>query len=123
MTYSGVLGTLQQPEYEPGPFCSAAHGTDGGRRSRLILSIPLGDRSCMYRSQRGTSLHRAKAICVDQLAMTLDFRRGIVPASVDTLFHNSRSRKLSPNDADRLRKYLSRFGLDWNVIAGKRGRG
>jgi len=39
------------------------------------------------------------------------------------LFHNSRSRKSSPNDADRLRKYLARFGLDWSVIAGKRGRG
>ena len=38
------------------------------------------------------------------------------------LFHNSRSRKSSPNDADRLRKYLARFGLDWNVIAGKRGK-
>jgi transcriptional regulatory protein RtcR len=37
------------------------------------------------------------------------------------LFHNSRSRKSSPNDADRLRKYLARFGLDWNAIAGKPG--
>ena len=30
-----------------------------------------------------------------------------------TLFSASRSRRASANDADRLRKYLQRFGLDW----------
>lgn len=34
------------------------------------------------------------------------------------LFDASRTRKTSSNDADRLRKYLSRFGIDWNQIAG-----
>ena len=34
-----------------------------------------------------------------------------------TLFAVSRSRKAKPNDADRLRKYLARFGLDWARIA------
>ncbi len=29
------------------------------------------------------------------------------------LFAVSRAEKTSQNDADRLRKYLSRFGLDW----------
>jgi len=32
------------------------------------------------------------------------------------LFGASRARKTSANDADRLRKYLGRFGLDWNSI-------
>jgi transcriptional regulatory protein RtcR len=32
------------------------------------------------------------------------------------LFHVSRSRKSSNNDADRLRKYLARFNLDWSEI-------
>lgn len=32
------------------------------------------------------------------------------------LFHSSRDRKQTVNDADRLRKYLLRFGLDWNRI-------
>ena len=32
------------------------------------------------------------------------------------LFNASRQLKKSPNDADRLRKYLSRFHLDWNQI-------
>jgi transcriptional regulatory protein RtcR len=32
------------------------------------------------------------------------------------LFHASRSRKTTSNDADRLRKYLARFGLDWGQL-------
>jgi transcriptional regulatory protein RtcR len=32
------------------------------------------------------------------------------------LYSASRTRKTSANDADRLRKYLSRFGLDWNSV-------
>jgi transcriptional regulatory protein RtcR len=34
------------------------------------------------------------------------------------LFTASRSRKAAPNDADRLRKYLARFGLDWKALRG-----
>ena len=34
-----------------------------------------------------------------------------------TLFRASRSRRSSSNDADRLRKYLQRYGLDWAMIA------
>lgn len=32
------------------------------------------------------------------------------------LFQASRTKKSSTNDADRLRKYLARFGLDWNRV-------
>jgi transcriptional regulatory protein RtcR len=32
------------------------------------------------------------------------------------LFHVSRSKKASSNDADRLRKYLARFNLDWSQL-------
>jgi transcriptional regulatory protein RtcR len=32
------------------------------------------------------------------------------------LFHTSRDRKKTVNDADRLRKYLGRFGLDWREL-------
>jgi transcriptional regulatory protein RtcR len=32
------------------------------------------------------------------------------------LFGVSRTRKAAANDADRLRKYLGRFGLDWKTI-------
>ena len=36
------------------------------------------------------------------------------------LFAASRTTKSSTNDADRLRKYLARFELSWNEIAGER---
>ena len=35
-----------------------------------------------------------------------------------TLFAVSRQEKATPNDADRLRKYLTRFGLDWKTAKG-----
>ncbi|QGM44324.1 RNA repair transcriptional activator RtcR [Methylocystis heyeri] len=35
------------------------------------------------------------------------------------LFSASRAQKASVNDADRLRKYLARFELDWKTVAGK----
>jgi transcriptional regulatory protein RtcR len=34
-----------------------------------------------------------------------------------TLFNASRSRKATTNDADRLRKYLARFAIDWTQIS------
>ena len=34
-----------------------------------------------------------------------------------TLFSASRQKRSSTNDADRLRKYLARFGLRWEQIA------
>ncbi|MEG3181392.1 RNA repair transcriptional activator RtcR [Sphingomonas sp. LT1P40] len=36
-----------------------------------------------------------------------------------TLFAASRTRRSTANDADRLRKYLARFGLDWNGVAAR----
>ena len=33
-----------------------------------------------------------------------------------TLFAASRQQRTSTNDADRLRKYLARFGLDWERV-------
>jgi transcriptional regulatory protein RtcR len=35
------------------------------------------------------------------------------------LFSASRGRKASTNDADRLRKYLNRFGIDWSQISSE----
>jgi transcriptional regulatory protein RtcR len=37
-----------------------------------------------------------------------------------TLFAASRARKAAPNDADRLRKYLARFGLRWDDVSATR---
>jgi transcriptional regulatory protein RtcR len=38
------------------------------------------------------------------------------------LFAASRTRKAAPNDADRLRKYLARFGLEWSALRDTTGR-
>ncbi len=35
------------------------------------------------------------------------------------LFNVSRTRKATPNDADRLRKYLARFGLERSELRGR----
>jgi transcriptional regulatory protein RtcR len=35
------------------------------------------------------------------------------------LFSVSREKKKTPNDADRLRKYLARFGLEWKTVVGE----
>lgn len=37
------------------------------------------------------------------------------------LFDRSRQAKAKANDADRLRKYLARFGLDWQAVTGDAG--
>jgi transcriptional regulatory protein RtcR len=53
-----------------------------------------------------------------QLERVLDVCR--VSASLSeagrALFAVSRQSKKQPNDADRLRKYLARFGLDWEAV-------
>jgi len=53
-----------------------------------------------------------------QLACVLDVSRRARSLSEAgrILFGASRGRKKTTNDADRLRKYLSRFGLDWQQI-------
>lgn len=53
-----------------------------------------------------------------QLERALDVCRGSASLSAAgrTLFAVSRQHKKQPNDADRLRKYLARFGLDWEGV-------
>jgi len=43
---------------------------------------------------------------------------GSLSAAGRLLFAVSRLQKSQANDADRLRKYLARFGLDWSCVAG-----
>lgn len=38
------------------------------------------------------------------------------------LFSASRGRKATTNDADRLRKYLNRFGIEWSQISSAVGK-
>ncbi|MFD1702564.1 RNA repair transcriptional activator RtcR [Methylopila henanensis] len=43
-------------------------------------------------------------------------REATASAAGRALFAASRAKKASANDADRLRKYLARFGLDWSAV-------
>jgi transcriptional regulatory protein RtcR len=54
-----------------------------------------------------------------QLAEVLRVCRGApsLSAAGRVLFASSRARKAAPNDADRLRKYLARYGLSWGQVA------
>jgi transcriptional regulatory protein RtcR len=58
------------------------------------------------RDQLATALHT----CLSSRTMS---------AAGRTLFAHFRRKKKSSNDADRLRKYLARFGLRWDEAAGK----
>lgn len=53
-----------------------------------------------------------------QLEHVLDVmqRTGSLSAAGRLLFSASRQQKTSANDADRLRKYLARYGLDWKML-------
>jgi transcriptional regulatory protein RtcR len=56
-------------------------------------------------------LEAVVAVCADSKSLS---------AAGRTLFAASRQSKKQPNDADRLRKYLARFGLSWEQIQGRR---
>jgi transcriptional regulatory protein RtcR len=56
-----------------------------------------------------------------QLAGVLDVcrRSTSLAAAGRELFNASRLRRSSTNDSDRLRKYLARFGLDWEQVSDR----
>lgn len=64
-------------------------------------------------AERTAELDRFDAV---QLAETIRVcrRSKTLSEAGRRLFGVSRTRKASPNDADRLRKYLARFGLSWD---------
>ncbi|ETD37978.1 hypothetical protein U724_19020 [Pseudomonas chlororaphis subsp. aurantiaca PB-St2] len=55
----------------------------------------------------------AQGFAAKQLERPLRHRRGRTAAKART--------KAQPNDADRLRKYLARFGLEWKQIVDAAG--
>jgi transcriptional regulatory protein RtcR len=71
--------------------------------SRLLSEKALGGIDLFDRAQ----LAEVAQICRNSRSMSEAGRR---------LFGASRIRKTSSNDADRLRKYLSRFGIEWDQI-------
>src|SRR5580704_9454333 len=74
-----------------------------GILSRLLSEKALGGIDLFDRAQ----LAEVAQVCLNSRSMSEAGRR---------LFGASRIRKTSSNDADRLRKYLNRFGIDWDQI-------
>jgi transcriptional regulatory protein RtcR len=81
---------------------------DPDDRDRLLADL-LGE----------TALEKIDLFDRPQLAEVIRVCRAssTLSAAGRTLFAASRAQKTSGNDADRLRKYLARFGLDWQAIA------
>ncbi|MCB1954164.1 MAG: RNA repair transcriptional activator RtcR [Rhodocyclaceae bacterium] len=77
-------------------------GGGEGRVDRL-----LGERVADFDLFDRMQLERVVAVCERSRTLSEAGRR---------LFDVSRQQKASNNDADRLRKYLARFGLDWQQI-------
>jgi transcriptional regulatory protein RtcR len=71
--------------------------------SRLLSEKALGGIDLFDRAQ----LAEVAQVCRNSRSMSEAGRR---------LFGASRIRKTSSNDADRLRKYLNRFGIEWGQI-------
>jgi transcriptional regulatory protein RtcR len=63
------------------------------------------------------ALDRFDAVQLEEVLKVCEAARTLSEAG-RALFASSRKRKKVANDADRLRKYLSRFGLEWGEIKG-----
>src|ERR1700719_4734012 len=83
-------------------------------------SIPSADKDWEQRDQKPSHVSPACGQPVRvQLAQVIQVCRDSRSMSEAgrQLLDASRTRKTSTNDADRLRKYLGRFGIEWNHIA------
>ncbi len=72
-------------------------------------------RTCSKRYWAPSGLAELDPFDIVQLAAVIRACRAArsLSAAGRALFAKSRARKASANDADRLRKYLARFDLDW----------
>ena len=107
----------------------------GGRVDATIVENEIArlQASWSHRDERTSAIDLA-SYCDDQVAATLDpfdrvqlaetIRICLASRSLSEagrkLFAVSRIKKGTPNDADRLRKYLARFGLSWAALNQKR---
>ncbi|BCA59419.1 hypothetical protein HMP06_2188 [Sphingomonas sp. HMP6] len=83
-----------------------------GRRRRLRCDSDRGDDGIAYPSDRpgADSVQLAETIRICRNSRSL-------PQAGRALFIASRARRSTANDADRLKKYLSRLGLDWGMVS------
>ncbi|KPL52782.1 transcriptional regulator [Prosthecomicrobium hirschii] len=108
----------------------------GGRIDEAVVEEEIGRLMATWHGQRrdGPEARLAGLIEADRLARIDPFDRfqlaeviricresPSLSAAGRTLFAASRLDKASSNDADRLRKYLTRFGLDWATVTERGG--
>jgi len=73
-------------------------------------------------AERAVSLDRFDRVQLDDV-LSACFVAPSLSAAGRLLFARSRELKRVANDADRLRKYLARFGLDWELVRRRLGTG
>jgi len=84
-----------------------------------VASLKIGDAlNGLLNETQLASLDHFDRIQLEQVIETCRQCRTLSEAG-RRLFNQSRSKKATANDADRLRKYLGRFGLEWGTIAGE----
>lgn len=124
------------------PGCSRAGeqraGAEAGRIDDAIVTGEIARRNRLWRHQAGSASATQDAVDIDleavmtpqavaqldlfdalQLRSVIQVCRGCKSMSDAgrKLYAVSRDAKARPNDADRLKKYLARFHLEWTDIA------
>jgi transcriptional regulatory protein RtcR len=92
-------------------------------RAAWSQAAPAGGEGLAHRvlgAERAASLDRFDRVQLDDVLCAC-LGAPNLSAAGRLLFARSRERKRTANDADRLRKYLSTFGLEWDLV--KRGLG
>ncbi|WP_438015763.1 RNA repair transcriptional activator RtcR [Sorangium sp. So ce315] len=91
----------------------AAAGEGGGGDGEDVVVAVLGAR-------RAAALDQFDRAQLAEVLRVLKSARSLSEAG-RVLFAASRAKKKSVNDADRLRKYLARFDIDWSALVGEGG--
>lgn len=84
------------------------HTTGPARESEVDLEVLLGDGALQLDLFDAMQLEAVISVCRTSKSLSDAGRK---------LFGVSRAAKARPNDADRLKKFLARFGLDWDQVA------
>jgi transcriptional regulatory protein RtcR len=87
-------------------------------RAWSALERPTGEDDDLDELLSGVELDRFDRVQLAEVVRTCRRTRSLSAAGRE-LFAASRKRKSSANDADRLRKYLARFGLRWDQISSR----
>jgi transcriptional regulatory protein RtcR len=86
---------------------SWGHASAGPATGSLVERVLSSDAAARLDRFDRIQLEDVLSVCLTSSSLS---------AAGRVLFDRSRERKQSVNDADRLRKYLARFGLDWQTV-------